>query len=117
MQTLLSAELPQPPDKSASFTLFSLTHMRLLLSLLFACSPARAADPRVEQSKFSAGLACFVAPAQADEALALAQGGRFAVGAGGKLVWSADGKKWEAANELTKNGINRVVRTGGPETR
>lgn len=27
----------------------------------------------------------------------------------GKMSWSADGKKWEDANKLTDNGINRVV--------
>ena len=28
----------------------------------------------------------------------------------GKMSWSADGKSWENANELTANGINRVVK-------
>lgn len=28
----------------------------------------------------------------------------------GKMRWSADGKTWENANELTANGINRVVK-------
>lgn len=27
----------------------------------------------------------------------------------GKMSWSADGQAWEAANEMTANGINRVV--------
>ncbi len=30
----------------------------------------------------------------------------------GKMTWSTDGQKWEPGNELTKNGINRVVHAG-----
>lgn len=42
-------------------------------------------------------------------------GKRF-IGSGwpGKMTWSPDGRIWENANELTANGINRVVKAGNP---
>jgi len=71
-------------------TLFIILSLALVVQI-------HAADPRIAQTKLSGGLACFVNPAQADDALALAKVGKFLVHVAAKDATQAEAWKNEAA--------------------